>query len=408
MFTLLFHDFIGRQQTDGFKDLSQLTGDSGLTCPRITRQHNVYRGHLSVSNTHFHHFLVHGYLVRQRTYLCFYAVHTDEFIQFSKYNVQTLDIFAFFTFNIGTRQYMHHRRIIIRCTLQFQQPDSLILDCTIHCVPYLTGITEIACTGQVHLREVITDKCLGLFIQGQMLFLHLSAEDFRQFIGFIVAESHRFIETGGHPRVGTQKFSHLFCISGSNSHKLPATIFYQFQQRINCLLAELVIITLLQCIGFVNEQYSAHSHIHIFFHRQGRLTYISRNQLLSRNFHQLTDGQHFQRIQDISKDAGNCCLSRPRIAKEQKMIFDLPLCSGTFPFPFKIYLINDFLHRCLDFIDTDKLIQLCHDLLITLLPELFTGNILRNGNRCIRIALDSIGKDISRLFHSQMPIPEII
>ena len=90
------------------------------------------------------------------------------------------------------------------------------------------------------------------------------------------------------------------------------------------------------------------------------------------------------------------------------MIFDLPLCSGTFPFPFKIYLINDFLHRCLDFIDTDKLIQLCHDLLITLLPELFTGNILRNGNRCIRIAFDGIGKDISRLFHSQMPIPEII
>jgi len=62
-----------------------------------------------------------------------------------------------------------------------------------------------------------------------------------------------------------------------------ADIFYQFQQRINCLLAELVIITLLQCIGFVNEQYSAHSHIHIFFHCQGRLTYISRNQLLSRS-----------------------------------------------------------------------------------------------------------------------------
>ena len=76
------------QITYGSQNLSQLTGDSGLTCTRITCQHNMHRHLLELTQTTFS--TLHIVLYRQGhlTNSLLHIGHSDKAIQIAEYLVE--------------------------------------------------------------------------------------------------------------------------------------------------------------------------------------------------------------------------------------------------------------------------------------------------------------------------------
>ena len=106
----------------------------------------------------------------------------------------------------------------------------------------LTGITEVLVTTQIELFELTMDGCTRVITDSELLVFCQMEEYLRQLVRRIVVEVNGLREAALQTGVRIYEVVHLLRISGNDTHELSAVVLQAFQQCIDSLRTERVIV----------------------------------------------------------------------------------------------------------------------------------------------------------------------
>ena len=144
--------------------------------------------------------------------------------------------------------------------------------------------------------------------------LHL--EYGQHFVERIVVEMQIAVEARLQAGVRVDKAIHQPVVARHNDHQILAVILHGLEQRIDGLLAEIVLAAAVQGIGLVDEEHAALRLIDNLLRLGGRLADITRHKAASVHLDQLSLREHAQRLIDARHQAGDHGLARAGIAGE--------------------------------------------------------------------------------------------
>ena len=98
---------------------------------------------------------------------------------------------------------------------------------------------------------------LRFLVNGEALVLGQTEEDFGELVGRIVVEMDGLGEAALQSGVGVDEVVHLVGIASHDADELAAVVLQSFQQRVDSLATEAVVVTRFQGIGLVDEQHAA-------------------------------------------------------------------------------------------------------------------------------------------------------
>ena len=97
------------------------------------------------------------------------------------------------------------------------------------------------------------DSCLCLFVDGEVLTLRQIDEDFSQFVRRIVVEMNGLREAALQSRICVNEIVHLVGITCNDTDELTTIILQTFEQRVDSLGTEGILIARLQRVSLIDE-----------------------------------------------------------------------------------------------------------------------------------------------------------
>ena len=220
----------------------------------------------------------------------------------------------------------------------------------------------------------------GLLFNFIVVFVAVFIEDRFQFIHCVIRKLYVFIKTGLEAGIAAYKLFHRFGISGHDDDQVVAIVLHRFQDRVDSLLAECIIL-LGESVGLIDEENPADCFCDLFLGLNGSLTHISGDKAGAVHFDQLSFGQYADLLVQPGQYSGHRSFPGTRIARKYQVLGHRRfLQAALLPELLDQREIRHIPDILLDRFETDQLVQRLHRVFFRfIMPGFFCSIRIRRG-----------------------------
>ena len=257
--------------------------DRCFSCAGIAGKDEVHGQLLHLSCTHsgplLHEHALHG----ESAYGVLHRLHANEGVEFVEHLVEwaclcTLSHWQVFGFQLVHFLFLeeslaqsvahHHARL----AHHLHQSLALLFHCLVEDAPCLSCIAEVLVAPQIELLELALYGRLHIFGDGELLRVGHVDEYLGQLFGLVVVEMYGLREAALQSGVRVDEVVHLVGVAGNNADELASVVLQAFQQRVDGLAAERVVVARMQRVSLVDEEHASHSRVDELVGLDGRLS----------------------------------------------------------------------------------------------------------------------------------------
>ena len=264
----LLDDTVCGAYSHSLEQLAEHSGHGGLARAWVSGQDDVHGTDRCLASE-LHPALLETHLLRKIPQGFLDGLHSDERVQLLHHAFHRDLLRAVRPGDVLPGQDFARAGIFI--ITQTRRSGAEPLEAAVECVAHLAGVAEGVGAAQVHPLKIFPHLARCLVRKGQPLLFHHIQEYLGEFLAIVVLELYLLLESGVESGVGAQEHRHLLGVAGDYADEVSGPVLKVRQQGVYGLLADLVVIPLLQGIGLVDEQDSTHRAVDDPLGLQGRV-----------------------------------------------------------------------------------------------------------------------------------------
>ena len=367
----LLDDTVCGAYSHGLEQLAEHSGHGCLSSSGVSGEDDVHRTDRSLASE-LHPALLETHLLRKIPQGFLDGLHSDERVQLLHHAFHRDLLRAVRPGDVLPGQDFARAGIFI--ITQTRRSGAEPLEAAVEGVAHLAGIAEGVGAAQVHPLKIFPHLARCLVRKGQPLLFHHIQEYLGEFLAIVVLELYFLLESGIESRVGAQEHRHLLGVAGDYADEVSGPVLKVRQQGVYGFLTNLVVVSLLEGVGLIDEQDSAHCLVDDLFGLEGSVSDILRDKILACHLDQMAAREHLKTAQDVGEQPCDRGLSRAWIACEDKVAFQLHRLAGIVPL-LSFDAVDDGLNLLFDFCQASEGVDPGHDLFLGEFLERLSRNV---------------------------------
>ena len=392
------------QDAQRLEDIGHDTGNSRLTCTRITCEDimlTLERVALATTNLK----VEEGCKIRD---LLLHRCQANQTVKF----LQTVIVVHGLRLLIRNVSLGNGHQLLIghRRDIAILQTLCLLLTNLVEQRTHGTTIGKVLVTRLVHLLDALAGQSLCLRREDIFLLTRKDLHDVIQLIGRIVFEIQEIVETALKTRIHTEQIIHLRAVTGGDDHKLTAVVLHTLHQFLQCLSALVIAVTGLthrsQRVSLIDEEDATHSLVAETVNDLRRLALIGTDHLGTIDLYHMAAIQISDSSQNFAKLTGNSGLTCTRITCQDNMHRHLLLLTKT-AFGTLYTILNSIGYLAdglLNLVHANERVHIAKDIIKRTLLGHITLNVFLLHTGSISTTTNESRKDVLGSLHRQMGI----
>ena len=257
---------VGGKDADGFEHLAQAVGHGGFSGAGVAGEDDVDVCDGSVADAAFNHALLHLHTLGDGLDLVLDRTHANHVVEGGE---DVVDGFLGAGFDVGHGEDVFGAGLERAVLASGIHAHTHALYGGFEAVLDFAGIAETLAASEVYFVEVLADLLLHIVgkCDGGLHALGHVAEDLGEFGAGVVAEVDSSVKTTLQAGVCAQELLHFHGVSGHDAHEFAFEVFAVFEQSVDHLLAEGIVLAGAERVGFVDEEHAAHGIVDSLAHK---------------------------------------------------------------------------------------------------------------------------------------------